>query len=71
MDNFILENYLTDLTICDDLIEWFYDKSEFHQPGKLYLTAEGEGQPGVDTQRKASTDSVSYTHLTLPTILRV
>ena len=56
MDNFILENYLTDLTICDDLIEWFYDNSEFHQPGKLYLTAEGEGQLGVDTQRKASTD---------------
>ena len=51
MENFIHEQYLDDLTICDELIEYF-NRSE-KKPGTFYGGT-------VDTEVKDSTDAILY-----------
>ena len=46
-DNFILQEYLDDLSICDELID-FYEKSDNKEPGKI--------RRGVVKEVKDSTD---------------
>lgn len=52
MSNFIFENYLTDASGCDDLIEWHQDNKEHHKSGHAYFHGEGI----VDKTHKDSTD---------------
>ena len=51
--NFIHEDYITDLKICDKLIKWFHSNKKFHGPGKL---GDADGKIIVDIKKKQSTD---------------
>ena len=50
--NFIQDNYLTDLSICDDLIDWFNSNKDHHHDGAIGRNSKNI----VDKSNKASTD---------------
>ena len=52
MNNFIHEDWIADLNICDELIEWFYSKEKEHLSG----CDVGNDSNPVDHTRKKSTD---------------
>ena len=54
MSNFILEDYIEDLSICDDLID-FHKKSPDKKPGVVFRGSESEARIG---KAKISTDVV-------------
>jgi prolyl 4-hydroxylase len=51
LNNFIHEDYISDITICDKLLEWFDSNKEFHKTGEF---AYGPPNP----QWKKSTDFI-------------
>jgi len=52
LNNFIHEDWIADLNICDELIEWFYSKEKEHLSG----CDVGNDSNPVDHTRKKSTD---------------
>ena len=53
MNNFIHEDYIADVNICDGLIKWFHSNKEYHHKGALGSV---DGTPEVDIKKKHSTD---------------
>ena len=49
MNNFIHEDYIADLKICDRFVEWFHSNKQFHIPGRF-------DKAEVDITHKQSTD---------------
>ena len=56
--NFIQDNHLTDLSICDDLIDWFRSNKDHHIDGRI----RGDGKTILNKYTKASTDFSFYTN---------
>ena len=52
VNNFIYEDYISDLTICDELVKWFHSNKKLHHPGKVGL----HGKWIIDSKVKHSTD---------------
>ena len=50
LNNFIHEDYITDVKVCDKLIKWFHSTKKFHLPGNVGT----EGK--VNAGKKLSTD---------------
>ena len=50
LNNFIHEDYIVDLEICEKLIKWFHSTKKFHRPG--FTGPNGK----VDIKKKHSTD---------------
>ena len=55
LNNFIHEDYISDLTICDKLIKWFHSKEKSHSHGALLDSISGERWV-EDPKEKDSTD---------------
>ncbi len=53
MNNFIHEDYIADLNICDGLIKWFHSNKKYHHKGAFGSV---DGTPEVDIKKKHSTD---------------
>ena len=53
LNNFIHEDYIADLNICDGLIKWFHSNKKYHHKGALGST---DGTIEVDIKKKHSTD---------------
>ena len=52
LNNFIHEDYMSDLTVCDDLVKWFHSNKKLHKPG-------GFSDSGVVNHKlKKSTDFI-------------
>ena len=67
MNDFILRSFIKDLTICDDLINFFNENPDKQKQGLNYS---GKVNPEIKDSLDMS-ETVSYTHLTLPTRLMV
>ena len=52
MNNFIHEDYIADVNICDELIKWFHSNKKFHISGGVW----GKEEPYIDPMVKKSTD---------------
>ena len=48
LSNFIHEDYIADLNICDELIEWFHANKKMHRTGAF--------KKGIDDKQKMSRD---------------
>ena len=53
LNNFIHEDYIADLNICDGLIKWFHSNKKYHHKGAFGSV---DGTPEVDIKKKHSTD---------------
>ena len=51
--NFIHEDYIADLEICDKLVKWFHSNKKFHGSGKV---GGADGTGVIDIKKKQSTD---------------
>jgi prolyl 4-hydroxylase len=56
LHSFIHETYLTDLTICDDLITWFDKNKDHHGGGSLNIQKGDQFYLGINKGFKDSTD---------------
>ena len=52
MNNFIHEDYIADVNICDELIKWFHSNKKFHVSGVVG----GKVEPAIVPMVKKSTD---------------
>jgi len=51
LSNFIYEDYIVDVNICDELIKWFHSNKKFHATGVV-----GGKEQTIDPTRKKSID---------------
>jgi hypothetical protein len=55
-NNFILQTTMDDVSLCDDIIEYFKSRDD-KGPGAIYLTKDPSGNSAINTNDKLSTDA--------------